>query len=219
MENEEGEAPLVEKGVAAGAKTKEDIRKAMRDRRHEIGTTARLEAGKKIAKSLGSDEVQMLLRAWKVCVYLSGPHEIPTRFIVRDVWAADRETCAPGWSNSMRRYQLYALTPQTRVITGKYGIREPGDHSAIVMPWEVDVFILPGLAFDTTGGRLGYGGGHYDTILKDANPRAIKIGICFDWQILDEPLPQEPHDIRADWVISEKRIIHCAKPAVEAAKN
>lgn len=191
--------------------TKDDIRNAMRERRREIGTTARLEAGKKIAQSLNGSQVQMLARSWKVCVYLSGPHEIPTRFIVRDVWAAGREVCVPGWSHSMHAYQLYSLTPQTKIITGKYGIREPGNHDALVMPWDVDAFILPGLAFDERGGRLGYGGGHYDGILKNANPRAVKIGVCFDWQVTEKPLPLEPHDICADWVVTEKRVIDCRK--------
>jgi len=83
------------------------------------------------------------------------------------------------------------------------------------MPWDVDAFILPGLAFDRQGGRLGYGAGYYDRILAKASRTALKIAVCYDWQMLDTPLPQEPHDIPMDWIITEKRALRCeaASPA------
>jgi len=106
------------------------------------------------------------------------------------------------------RYGLCELHPTMRLITGHLGIREPAEQVP-VMPWDADSFVLPGLAFDQHGGRLGYGKGIYDSILMRANSTAIKIGICYDWQILDEPLPLEPHDMCVDWVVSDKRVINC----------
>ena len=77
------------------------------------------------------------------------------------------------------------------------------------MPWDVDAFILPGLAFDAQGGRLGYGAGYYDRILSKAARNAPKIALCYDWQVLEEPLPQEPHDIPVDWIVTDTRVIDC----------
>jgi 5-formyltetrahydrofolate cyclo-ligase len=71
------------------------------------------------------------------------------------------------------------------------------------------MFILPGLAFDMQGGRLGYGAGVYDAILSQARKRAPKIALCYDWQVLEEPLPLEAHDIRLDWIVTERRVIKC----------
>ena len=84
--------------------------------------------------------------------------------------------------------------------TGEFGILEPADASPEVPLGEIDAFICPGLAFDQNGGRLGRGRGFYDRVLANARPGALKIGICFDLQIVPDTFP-EPHDIHMDAVI------------------
>jgi 5-formyltetrahydrofolate cyclo-ligase len=191
-------------------KTKAEIRQEMRAKRKEIAHEKRLEAGQEIARKLVESEIRLLLQAWKVALYLSMTHEIPTRYIVRSIWDAGREIVVPYWSTTQEIYQLTLMRPSTTLITGKMGIREPQERIP-VSPVEVDTFILPGLAFDLQGGRLGYGAGIYDTILTQARKSAPKIAICYDWQVLDEPLPLEPHDVRMDWLVTEKRVINCKK--------
>lgn len=181
----------------------------MRERRREVSPEDRRAAGKAISEKVIGDPLNLLISAWRVCIYLSTKNEIPTRYIARAVWAAGREICVPAWSTSEKIYKLYAMDPHTRLIVGHHGIREPAVHLP-VMPWDTDAFILPGLVFDTCGGRLGYGAGHYDLILGKASRNAKKIAICYDWQVLDEPLPQEPHDIPMDWIVTDKRTIDCA---------
>lgn len=189
--------------------TKDDIRAQMREKRHGIKQDTRRAAGATISENLLAAPLNLLHHAWRVCIYLSTQHEIPTRYIARALWAAGREVCVPAWSKSSKAYKLYALTPRTRLITGHHGIREPAVHVP-VQPQEVDAFILPGLAFDVFGGRLGYGAGHYDDILGKASRTAQKIAICYDWQVLDAPLPQEPHDIAMDVIVTDKRTVNCA---------
>ena len=63
----------------------------------------------------------------------------------------------------------------------------------------IDVIIVPGLAFDHEGGRLGYGGGYYDHFLS-ANPDALKVGVAYDFQLIDY-VPTQCHDVRIDKVI------------------
>jgi len=191
-------------------KTKAEIRQEMRAKRKEIAQEKRLEAGQEIAKKLVESEIRLLLQAWKVAIYLSMSHEIPTRYIVRSIWEAGREVVVPYWSTTQEIYQLTLMKPMAKLITGKMGIREPQARIP-VSPVEVDTFILPGLAFDLQGGRLGYGAGIYDTILSKARKSAPKIAICYDWQVLDEPIPLEPHDVRMDYLVTEKRVINCKK--------
>jgi len=69
---------------------------------------------------------------------------------------------------------------------------------------KVDVVFVPGIAFDLSFCRLGYGGGYYDRFLERVD--ALKVGVCFDFQIV-EKLPCEPFDVRMDVLISEKRKI------------
>lgn len=196
--------------------TKDEIRQQMRERRHAITSEERRAAGKAIAENVMGHEIHLLLRAWRVSLYLSTTNEIPTRYIARAFWEAGRDVCVPAWSTSESTYRLYALDPRTKLIKGHHGIREP-EVRIPVFPWDVDAFILPGLAFDGRGGRLGFGKGHYDAILSKALKTSPKIGVCYDWQVAEEPLPQEEHDIPMDWVVTDSRIIHCAGNRKKAA--
>jgi len=189
-------------------RSKDDIREEMRERRKEISRERRRYTARIIAEQVAEGQIRLVTRAFRVSLYLSTRYEIPTRYIARSMWESNREVCVPAWNPSEKRYGLCELHPTMRLITGHLGIREPAEQVP-VMPWDADSFVLPGLAFDPYGGRLGYGKGIYDSILMRANSTAIKIGICYDWQIVDEPLPLEPHDRYVDWVVSDKRIIHC----------
>jgi 5-formyltetrahydrofolate cyclo-ligase len=87
-----------------------------------------------------------------------------------------------------------------RLLPGAHGILEPhADTSEIPLP-EIDAFICPGLAFDRSGHRLGRGRGFYDRLLAQARPGALKIGVCFPFQIVPDTFA-EPHDIKMDAVI------------------
>ena len=190
----------------------------MRERRHAITSEERRAAGKAICENVMGDEINLLLRAWRISLYLSTTNEIPTRYIARALWEAGRDVCVPAWSSSESAYRLYALDPRMKLIKGHHDIREPAVRIP-VYPWDVDAFILPGLAFDALGGRLGFGQGHYDGILSKAPKTSPKIAICYDWQVVGETLPQEDHDIPMDWVVTDTRIIHCAANRPTTRKN
>lgn len=191
-------------------KTKDEIRLEMREKRKAVEQEVRREAGKEIAKKLIESDIRLLLQAWRIALYLSAEHEIPTRYIVRSIFEVGREVVVPYWSQSNKKYQLTLMGPTTKLVTGKLGIREPRERVP-VLPFDIDAFIIPGLAFDAQGGRLGYGAGIYDGILVEARKQAPKIAVCYDWQVLDEPLPLEPHDIRMDWIVTDQRVINCTK--------
>lgn len=81
----------------------------------------------------------------------------------------------------------------------------PGADSAVALA-EIDVILVPGLAFTRDGQRLGRGGGFYDRLLAQLPARTMKLGVCFDSQIV-ERLPSEPHDQRVDAVATEREWI------------
>lgn len=88
--------------------------------------------------------------------------------------------------------------------TDEHGVRCPRDARP-VMPGMIDVVVVPGLAFDSQGRRLGRGGGYYDRFLKRLRPNVTTIGLAFDWQIIDE-VPAASHDIAVDIVVSDRRV-------------
>lgn len=95
---------------------------------------------------------------------------------------------------------------QTReeLVTGHFGILEP---LGATWPGEIDTVLVPGLAFDLAGNRLGFGAGYYDRFLDESRPLQV-IGVGFDWQVVSQ-LPAEPHDIAMDWVVTDRRTYLC----------
>ena len=87
------------------------------------------------------------------------------------------------------------------LLRGTLGIREPSPALPRVPLAEIDVFLCPGLAFDSVGGRLGRGRGYYDRALASARPDAIKLGVCHPIQRVPDTFPQA-HDVMMDEVIS-----------------
>ncbi len=86
------------------------------------------------------------------------------------------------------------------LLPGSYRILEPTADCPQVPVQEIDAFLCPGLAFDTHGGRLGRGRGFYDRLLAQARPDALKIGVCFPFQIVPDTFA-ESHDIAMDEVL------------------
>lgn len=106
----------------------------------------------------------------------------------------------------------YVLTQiqsiETDLIPGKYGILEPKLHLPTLLmadaKIQIQYWIVPGIAFDKNGYRLGFGKGYYDAFLKDAT--GLKIGVGYDWQYIDQ-LPCDAHDIAMDVLIIEDKVL------------
>jgi 5-formyltetrahydrofolate cyclo-ligase len=102
---------------------------------------------------------------------------------------------------------LYSPLPRPRWLAGPFGLMEPDPGTWTACPLgELDCAVIPGLAFDVRGGRLGRGGGYYDRLLGDPLFRGIRIGITWEERIVGE-IPRERHDVPVDLVVTESRIL------------
>ncbi|WP_054692229.1 5-formyltetrahydrofolate cyclo-ligase [Syntrophomonas palmitatica] len=86
--------------------------------------------------------------------------------------------------------------------TNAWGIKEPAGSP--YDPRLIDVVLVPGLAFDLQGYRLGYGRGYYDRFLPRLRPDAFICGICYGFQIVNDTYPQE-HDVPVNWLVSDSQ--------------
>jgi len=89
---------------------------------------------------------------------------------------------------------------------GSYGIPEPKDSAQVVLPENIDVILVPGLAFDRSGNRLGYGKGYYDHYLLALSQEALVVGIGYDECLYDE-IPAEDHDVRMDYIVTPTEVL------------
>lgn len=94
------------------------------------------------------------------------------------------------------------------LVPSRYGILEPDKaHIRQIDPYEIEFHVIPGLAFDKKGHRLGRGGGYYDRFLSGISPDAMTIGVCYECQIL-ESVPCDSRDMPVRCVVTEKEIIY-----------
>lgn len=104
---------------------------------------------------------------------------------------------------------------------GPFGLCEPDAERPEVSIGQLDVVIVPGLAFDARGGRLGFGGGYYDGALAIARGggRPALIGLAYDFQIVDD-CPVGPGDLPVDLVVTEARVVRrTPSPAIDARRG
>jgi 5-formyltetrahydrofolate cyclo-ligase len=129
-----------------------------------------------------------------------------------DVWpllekslAAGKVCALPFFDSTTQTYsarQVKNLT--TDIVTGKFGVREPAAGCPPMALNELHLVLVPGMAFDLKGRRLGRGLGFYDRLLGEIS--GIKCGVCLDFQIVEQ-LPVEPHDVNVGFLATPNRCI------------
>lgn len=135
-----------------------------------------------------------------VFIYLSFSSEAPTDGLVERLRLDGHNVYCPRIENGEMQAVLYGED----FTLSAYGIREPIGEA---YEGEIDVAVLPLLAVDKQGNRLGYGKGYYDRYLR-VNPKIKRVAYAFDFQVLDE-VPFSEQDKKVDTVVTDKRIIDC----------
>lgn len=139
-----------------------------------------------------------------VSAYRSFGSEFDTAEFIGDVLRAGRRLVLPRIDRTARRLVFHFVSdPDTQLVAGTWGIREPDPaRCETADPREVDFMLVPGVAFTRDCDRLGYGGGFYDRALGDLRPACRKIAAAFSVQIVDS-LPAGPNDRQVDVVVTE----------------
>jgi 5-formyltetrahydrofolate cyclo-ligase len=144
------------------------------------------------------------------CVALYSPiqNEVDTSLILQAACAAGKRTLYPvvrGRDMVLRQVDH----PGQLSREGVFGILEPCGSGRAHLAHEADLIVVPGVAFDVTGHRIGYGKGFYDRFLRHPGQRGVLVGLCHDFQLTGMDLPAERHDIRMDIIVTGQRIIRC----------
>ena len=183
---------------------KNEIRAAMKARRKALTPEARKVASEIICAKLAADsDIALRIDPFEcgspIAVYLASPQEIDLSPFIRKMLAMGVKVVAPRWNGETYELAVLKGLDDAHLRKGPMGILEPAE-TEIVSPKEVEVWLMPGLAFTRSGKRLGYGGGWYDRLLVDAPKGSVKIGIAHVFQVVDD-LPSEPHDILLSKVV------------------
>jgi 5-formyltetrahydrofolate cyclo-ligase len=145
--------------------------------------------------------------AWRdarnILLYSPAPGELDISPLIDEALASGKTVALPGFVAESGAYDAFVIRHLTDdCALGKFGISEPKPACARLPLNRLDFVLVPGVAFDFTGHRLGRGQGFYDRLL--ASIAATKCGVAFDFQIL-ERLPAETHDVRMNCLLTPTR--------------
>lgn len=144
-------------------------------------------------------------QANRIGITLSYRNEWNTVPIIERAWSEGKEICVPKTDHVNKRLLFYKITQFDDIEVGFAHIREPNpERTALVRKHELDLVIVPGVVFDRSGYRIGYGGGYYDRFLQHFTSNTLSL--CSEMQLVPT-LPVEPHDIPVHYLITDKNVI------------
>ncbi len=137
-------------------------------------------------------------------LYAPVHNEVETAEVMREALASGKTVLFPTVCSGGLEFRKVADPSELR--KGAFGIPEPCPLCPVHSPEEADLIVVPGVAFDIDGRRIGYGKGYYDRALHHLEGNGRLVGLCYDFQVIQE-IPGEPHDVRMDMIITERRVI------------
>jgi 5-formyltetrahydrofolate cyclo-ligase len=192
---------------------KKSLRKEIINRRDSIAPDSRKSKDAEIVKRL--TDMRAYGTAGTILLYAAFRSEVSTEKLIRQTLSDGRKVVLPRVESSSGTLKLFAIGDWSDLVPGCWGIPEPVEAvERSVNITEVDIVIAPGVAFDVNCNRLGYGKGFYDKLLfnrrtaADGSLHPIVAGLAYEEQIVSY-IPCSPHDMKMDFIITDKRIIDC----------
>lgn len=185
---------------------KQALREAVVAAREALAPAWRAQASQAIAARIA--ELDSFARARVVLLTLPYRSEWNAALLAERALAAGKVVAAPRVDRSARVLRPFVIgDPERDVEPGYRGIPEPRASCPQIALDSIDWVLVPGLAFDAGGRRLGYGGGYYDRLLPFVPRAAPRVAGAFEVQIADS-VPTAPHDIAIDCIVTERRTLH-----------
>lgn len=177
---------------------KDDIRRRVKARKTMLDQSDKTSAAMRVFSILEQTAAFML--ADRILMYHSLPDELSTHDFIRR-WAGRKHFYLPRVNGVNLDILPY---DESRLSLGSFHIEEPTGNDTTNID-EIELIVVPGVAYDRNGNRVGRGKGYYDRLL--AGSSATKIGVGYDFQLIEDGIETDPHDVRMDVVITESHHI------------
>jgi 5-formyltetrahydrofolate cyclo-ligase len=187
-------------------RVKVELRKRMRGLRNAMPTHACAERSARIVERLTA--LAPLARANAVALFwpIAERHEVDLRGLDERLRARGARVAYPAVDPETRAMSFRWVAHPDQMQEHGFGFREPPSGAREVAPGELEAIVVPALAVDPAGHRIGYGAGYYDAALPPHAPPAATVVVAFDFQLIAE-VPVTPGDVRLDWVVTDGREI------------
>jgi 5-formyltetrahydrofolate cyclo-ligase len=181
---------------------KHDCRHRILDQRKHLAVAEAKAASLQVQRAfIASAE---FARAKVVALYAPIHKEVDTFAVFVEALAASKSVLYPAVCGE--RLVFSRVLGLKGLQKGAFGISEPASSCETYDPREADLIVIPGVAFDSQGKRIGYGKGYYDKTLHSIEGQGKLVGFCYDFQLV-ENIADEPHDVKMDILITEKRVL------------
>jgi len=142
-------------------------------------------------------------------LYLAMADEAQADLLITDALAQGKRVCVPLLGEKYGEMSAVEIMSLEDLAVGRFGLRAPeASKVKIIAPSLIDLVIVPAVAFDQTGNRIGMGAGYYDRFLMQVRANTVLLGLAFSCQLVDR-LPSEEHDIRMQWLLTEDGFLSC----------
>jgi len=154
-------------------------------------------------------EFANFLEAKIVLLYVGGDDEVQTRNIIKRAYRYNKIVVLPAFDPKTFEMELMKVDKFAQELKpGPRGVLEPNAGRCKIVPIDrIDIAIIPGIAFDEKGGRIGTGRGYYDRLIPNLAVTTRKVALTLEEQIIPQ-VPMESHDKHVDIIITDKRIIY-----------
>lgn len=188
---------------------KSDLRSEMRTKLAAMGETAQREASAAACAHLTG--LEAFGHASVVMLYMPLADEVDLTPAALRCFQSGKTVCVPRVDWKRREMDAVEVTSfdDHIVEVDEHGIRTPREGPPLV-PTLIDLVVLPGLAFDTSGNRLGRGGGYFDRYVRRLRRTATTVGLAFDVQIVDA-VPVDDRDFSVNIVVTDRRVAHARR--------
>jgi len=183
---------------------KKALRAAVLAARDAMPADARQAAADTIMRRLGGLDVYR--DANRVLTYMSFGTEPDTRRFFDRMLGDGKMVALPRIDKASKSLTLHRVDSHADLVDGVWGIREPRADAPAVVIGDIDMVLMPGLAFDRAGNRLGYGAGYYDRLLAPATHKPVRVAAAFDCQVVDA-VPTGPSDQPFHILITESQLL------------
>lgn len=184
-------------------------------RAHSRAAVAALSPADRARWAAGAEALRAT-REWKrarvVLGFVPDGSEPPMRPLLQAALDEGKRLALPRMEWDEQRVRPLLVTDLEELEARRHGIGEPPSWCPAVDPSEIDLVLVPGVAFDRTGRRVGRGGGFYDRFLASLGGRASRVGVCFACQVV-EAAPAGAHDERVTMLATEDGVEHCRTEA------
>ena len=185
---------------STSTRSKPIARRALLARRDTLSEADRAAWSQRIAEAADALLAKHAQPGDAVAMYAAKGSEVDTTAIDTASRARGLTVAYPRIVDDERLLAFHAARID-ELVPARFGLREPPFDAPAIELARIAVFLVPGLAFDRRGGRIGWGRGHYDATLAAA-PRARRIGLAYDFQLIDG-VPREEHDALLDEILTE----------------